>query len=93
MTSWWRLFPVVGLAVAPPPDGLTLEDEIAVNKILLASGCAGFAMNAVRKHLPINKGGRLAAAAHPAKVFSLVVSDIPGDNPVCGFRPNCAGRA
>ncbi|QOD63985.1 glycerate kinase [Ochrobactrum sp. MT180101] len=71
-----------GSALLPsPPDGLTLEDEIAVNKILLASGAPISAMNAVRKHLSTIKGGRLAAAAHPAKVFSLVVSDIPGDNP------------
>jgi len=71
-----------GSALLPsPPEGLTLEDEIAVNKILLASGAPISAMNAVRKHLSMIKGGRLAAAAHPAKVFSLVVSDIPGDNP------------
>ncbi len=71
-----------GSALLPsPPEGLTLEDEIAVNKVLLASGAPISAMNAVRKHLSTIKGGRLAAAAHPAKVFSLVVSDIPGDNP------------
>ncbi len=71
-----------GSALLPsPPEGLTLEDEIAVNKALLASGAPISAMNAVRKHLSTIKGGRLAAAAHPAKVFSLVVSDIPGDNP------------
>jgi len=60
---------------------MTLEDEIAVNKVLLASGAPISAMNAVRKHLSTIKGGRLAAAAHPARVFSLIVSDIPGDNP------------
>ncbi|MFK0682731.1 glycerate kinase [Ochrobactrum sp. BD67] len=71
-----------GSALLPsPPDGLTLEDEITVNKALLASGAPISAMNAVRKHLSTIKGGRLAAAAHPATVFSLVVSDIPGDNP------------
>ncbi|MCO7725429.1 glycerate kinase [Brucella intermedia] len=71
-----------GSALLPsPPDGLTLDDEITVNKALLASGAPISAMNAVRKHLSTIKGGRLAAAAHPAKVFSLVVSDIPGDNP------------
>ena len=71
-----------GSALLPsPPEGLTLEDEIAVNKSLLASGAPISAMNAVRKHLSTIKGGRLAACAHPAKVFSLVVSDIPGDNP------------
>ena len=71
-----------GSALLPsPPEGLTLADEIAVNKALLASGAPISAMNAVRKHLSTIKGGRLAAHAHPAKVFSLVVSDIPGDNP------------
>ncbi|MBV2142469.1 glycerate kinase [Falsochrobactrum sp. TDYN1] len=71
-----------GSALLPsPPEGMTLEDEIAVNEALLASGAPISAMNAVRKHLSTIKGGRLAAAAHPAPVFSLVVSDIPGDNP------------
>ncbi|MGW6778635.1 glycerate kinase type-2 family protein [Brucella pseudogrignonensis] len=71
-----------GSALLPsPPEGLTLADEIAVNKALLASGAPISAMNAVRKHLSTIKGGRLAAHAHPARVFSLVVSDIPGDNP------------
>ncbi|PRD44000.1 glycerate kinase [Phyllobacterium phragmitis] len=71
-----------GSALLPsPPDGMTLEDEITVNKALLASGAPISAMNAVRKHLSTIKGGRLAAAAHPAKVVSLIVSDIPGDNP------------
>lgn len=71
-----------GSALLPsPPEGMTLEDEIALNEALLASGAPISAMNAVRKHLSTIKGGRLAAAAHPARVFSLVVSDIPGDNP------------
>jgi glycerate 2-kinase len=71
-----------GSALLPsPPEVMTLEDEIAVNKVLLASGAPISAMNAVRKHLSTIKGGRLAAAAHPAQVFSLIVSDIPGDNP------------
>jgi hydroxypyruvate reductase len=71
-----------GSALLPsPPQGMTLDDEIAVNKILLASGAPISAMNAVRKHLSTIKGGRLAAAAYPARVFSLIVSDIPGDNP------------
>lgn len=71
-----------GSALLPsPPDGMTLDDEIAVNKMLLASGAPISAMNAVRKHLSTIKGGRLAAAAHPARVYSLIVSDIPGDNP------------
>ncbi|MDP3895823.1 MAG: glycerate kinase [Mesorhizobium sp.] len=71
-----------GSALLPaPPDGLTLDDEIAVNRALLASGAPISAMNTVRKHLSTIKGGRLAAAAHPARVVSLVVSDIPGDQP------------
>ena len=71
-----------GSALLPaPPPGMTLADEIAVNEALLASGAPIAAMNTVRKHLSTIKGGRLAAAAHPARVVSLVVSDIPGDNP------------
>ncbi|TPK74095.1 glycerate kinase [Mesorhizobium sp. B2-4-15] len=71
-----------GSALLPSPaEGLTLADEIAVNEALLASGAPIAAMNTIRKHLSTIKGGRLAAAAWPAKVVSLVVSDIPGDNP------------
>ncbi|MFK3965525.1 glycerate kinase [Ensifer adhaerens] len=71
-----------GSALLPaPPEGLTLADEIAVNKALLASGAPISAMNVVRKHVSRIKGGRLAAAAFPARVVSLVVSDVPGDNP------------
>jgi len=64
-----------------PPEGLTLADEIAVNKALLASGAPISAMNVVRKHVSRIKGGRLAYAAAPARVVSLIVSDVPGDNP------------
>lgn len=71
-----------GSALLPAPAGaLTLADEIAVNKALLASGAPISAMNTLRKHISAIKGGRLAAAGWPAKVVSLVVSDIPGDNP------------
>lgn len=71
-----------GSALLPaPPEGLTLADEIAVNKALLASGAPISAMNTVRKHVSRIKGGRLAKAAFPARVVSLVVSDVPGDNP------------
>lgn len=71
-----------GSALLPaPPEGMSLEDEIAVNRALLASGAPISAMNAVRKHLSTLKGGRLAAIAAPARVVSLIVSDIPGDNP------------
>lgn len=70
-----------GSALLPaPPEGLTLADEIAVNEALLASGAPISAMNMVRKHVSRIKGGRLAAATH-ARVVSLLVSDIPGDNP------------
>ncbi len=71
-----------GSALLPAPAGdLTLTDEIAVNEALLASGAPISAMNTIRKHVSAIKGGRLAAAAWPARVVSLVVSDIPGDNP------------
>ncbi|WP_412049072.1 glycerate kinase [Hoeflea sp. Naph1] len=71
-----------GSALLPAPAGkLTLADEIAVNEALLASGAPISAMNVVRKHISSIKGGRLAAAAHPARVVSLIVSDIPGDDP------------
>ncbi|GKY90005.1 glycerate kinase type-2 family protein [Sinisalibacter aestuarii] len=71
-----------GSALLPsPPDGLTLEDEQALNAALLASGAPIGVMNAIRKHVSGIKGGRLAAAASPARVLTLVVSDVPGDDP------------
>lgn len=71
-----------GSALLPaPPEGLTLDDEIAVNRALLASGAPISAMNTVRKHVSRIKGGRLALLAHPARVVTLAVSDIPGDDP------------
>ncbi len=71
-----------GSALLPsPPNGLSLEDEFAVNRVLLASGAPISSMNTVRKHVSAIKGGRLAVAAYPAKVVSLLVSDIPGDHP------------
>ncbi len=66
------------LALAAP--GLTLADKQQVNKALLASGAAISEMNCVRKHLSAIKGGRLAAAAYPARVVTLVISDVPGDD-------------
>jgi hydroxypyruvate reductase len=70
-----------GSALLPaPPEGLTLEDEIALNEMLLASGAPISAMNVLRKHVSTIKGGRLAAATK-ARVVTLIVSDIPGDNP------------
>ncbi|MGL4091400.1 glycerate kinase type-2 family protein [Rhizobium sp. Root564] len=71
-----------GSALLPaPPEGFSLADEIALNEALLASGAPISAMNLVRKHFSRIKGGRLAALAHPARVVSLIVSDVPGDNP------------
>ncbi len=71
-----------GSALLPaPPGDFTLEDEAALNRALLASGAPISVMNAVRKQVSRIKGGRLAAAAYPAKVVSLVVSDVPGDDP------------
>ncbi len=64
-----------------PAAGLTLEDKRAVNRALLAAGATIHEMNCVRKHLSAIKGGRLAAAAHPAPVLTLAVSDVPGDDP------------
>lgn len=84
-----------GSALLPAPaGGLTLDDEIALNKALLASGAPIAAMNAVRKRLSRIKGGRLAAAAFPARVASLIVSDIPGDDPaLVASGPTVPGRA
>ncbi|MCT7666072.1 glycerate kinase type-2 family protein [Shinella kummerowiae] len=71
-----------GSALLPaPPGNLTLEDEAALNSALLASGAPISVMNAIRKQVSGIKGGRLAAACHPAKVVTLVVSDVPGDDP------------
>ena len=66
--------------LAAPAPGLTLADKQAVNRALLASGASIDEMNCVRKHLSAIKGGRLAAAAHPARVETLVISDVPGDD-------------
>ncbi len=71
-----------GSALLPaPPSGMTLADEAALNESLLASGAPISVMNAIRKQISGIKGGRLAAAAHPARVVSLIVSDVPGDDP------------
>jgi glycerate 2-kinase len=64
-----------------PAAGLTLEDKREVNRQLLASGAPISEMNCLRKHLSSLKGGRLAVAAHPARVVSLIISDVPGDDP------------
>jgi glycerate-2-kinase len=64
-----------------PAPGLSLPDLIAVNKALLASGATINEMNCIRRHLSAFSGGRLAAAAHPARVITLAISDVPGDDP------------
>ncbi|HHI81706.1 MAG TPA: glycerate kinase [Rhizobiales bacterium] len=74
-----------------PAPGLTLADKQAVNAALLASGATISEMNAVRKKLSAVKGGRLAEAAFPAKVVSLVISDVPGDDlSIIGSGPTVA---
>jgi hydroxypyruvate reductase len=72
-----------GSALLPLPlPGLTLEDKQAVSRALLTSGATISEMNCVRRHLSAIKGGRLAAACHPAQVRTLLISDVPGDNPI-----------
>jgi glycerate 2-kinase len=71
-----------------PAEGLSLEDKRAINKALLNSGAAIDEMNCVRKHLSAIKGGRLAARCAPARVLTLLISDVPGDAPeVIGSGP------
>jgi glycerate 2-kinase len=67
--------------LAAPAAGMTLADKQEVNRLLLHSGATIEEMNAVRKHLSAIKGGRLTVAAAPARVVSLLISDIPGDDP------------
>jgi hydroxypyruvate reductase len=64
-----------------PLEGIDLADKQFVNRELLKSGASISEMNCVRRHLSAIKGGRLAAACHPAKVVTLLISDVPGDNP------------
>ncbi|MGC8625032.1 MAG: glycerate kinase type-2 family protein [Phycisphaerae bacterium] len=64
-----------------PGPGLTLSDKQAINQALLLSGATIHEINAVRKHLSAIKGGRLAQAAAPARVVTLAISDVPGDDP------------
>jgi hydroxypyruvate reductase len=68
--------------LAAPLPGLSLEDKQAVNRALLASGATISEMNCVRRHLSAVKGGRLAALCHPARVVNLLISDVPGDDPI-----------
>jgi hydroxypyruvate reductase len=64
-----------------PPAGATLADKQELNRALLASGATIGEMNCVRRHVSAIKGGRLAAACHPARVLTLLISDVPGDRP------------
>ena len=64
-----------------PADGIRLQDKQEINRQLLASGANIAEMNCVRKHLSRIKGGRLAAACAPARVVTLTISDVPGDDP------------
>ncbi|MEF9965595.1 MAG: glycerate kinase [Comamonas sp.] len=64
-----------------PAEGMDLQEKQRINQALLESGAAIGEMNCVRKHLSRIKGGRLAAACYPAKVVTLTISDVPGDDP------------
>jgi glycerate 2-kinase len=64
-----------------PAPGLTLDHLMAVNRALLASGATIGEMNCIRRHLSAFSGGRLALAAHPARLVTLAISDVPGDDP------------
>ena len=67
--------------LALPGEGITLEQKQSLNRALLRSGAAISEMNCVRKHLSSIKGGRLGLACAPARVVTLLISDIPGDDP------------
>jgi glycerate 2-kinase len=72
-----------GSALLPlPAPGLTLDLKQAVSRELLRCGATISEMNCVRRHLSAIKGGRLAAACHPARVLTLLISDVPGDRPI-----------
>ncbi len=74
-----------------PVDGVTFEAKQALTKQLLRSGARISEMNTVRRHLSRIKGGRLAAAAHPARLLTLAISDVPGDEPqAIGSGPTVA---
>ncbi len=74
--------------MALPAEGLTLEDKILVNRALLASGATIGTMNRIRRQLSAIKGGKLAKACAPARLVTLVISDVPGDDPaIIGSGP------
>lgn len=64
-----------------PAEGVSFEEKSDINRALLKSGATIGEMNTVRRHLSAVKGGRLAAACHPARVVTLLISDVPGDDP------------
>ena len=77
------LFSGGGSALLPlPAPGLSLDLKQSMNRALLASGATIREMNCVRRHLSAIKGGRLAAASHPARMLTLLISDVPGDRPI-----------
>lgn len=72
-----------GSSLLPLPlPGITLDDKQRINRALLKSGATISEMNCVRRHLSAIKGGRLAAACYPAQVLNLLISDVPGDDPI-----------
>jgi len=81
-----------------PAEGITLEEKQGLTQGLLASGAPIGVMNAIRKEISAVKGGRLAAAAYPARMLALMISDVPGDDPgdiasgpTVGHRGDAAG--
>ena len=72
-----------GSALLPlPASGLSLDEKQSITRTLLRTGATIAEINCVRRHLSRIKGGRLAAACHPARVVTLAISDVPGDDPV-----------
>lgn len=67
--------------ISAPPEGVSPEEKEAMFRLMLRSGAGIAEFNTLRKHLSAVKGGRMAAAAHPARVFALLLSDVPGDDP------------
>ncbi|MCD8496638.1 MAG: glycerate kinase [Alphaproteobacteria bacterium] len=80
-----------GSALMPcPAHGISLEDKRAINKALLSCGAPIDEMNCVRKHISAIKGGQLARTAYPAQVLSLIISDVPDNDPsVVASGPTC----